>query len=125
MLVYTSATKDENTLFRPLTCADTSPPAPLLQERGMERNLGVIPQTPTREAQPLWTLRYFQRGFHKGRPPQVDGRSLGLLPSLPIPPRRGAGHILPGVWGCPPTLSKSPQEWGIKGAERAIFGVIA
>ena len=59
---------------------DTSPPAPLLQERGVERNLGDNPQTPTREARPLWTLRYFRWGFHKGRLPQVYGKGLGVSP---------------------------------------------
>jgi len=58
------------------------PPGPLLlQEKGVEKNLGEYPQTPIREAQPLWTLRCLQRGFHKGRSP--FGGSLGVPPNSP------------------------------------------
>jgi len=31
--------------------------------------------------------------------------------------KRGAGNLMPGVWGCPPN-SNLPQDWGIKGVEK-------
>jgi hypothetical protein len=40
----------------------------------------------------------------------------GLRPSAR--PQRGAGNLLPGVWGCPSdTLLGIPQEWGIAGVD--------
>jgi hypothetical protein len=48
-------------------------------------------------------------------------------PHTLLPPRlgakralkRGAGFFLPGVWGCPPTLTL-PQDWEIKVIEKTL-----
>ena len=69
----------------------------------MGRESGGYPQTPTREAQPLWTLCCFQWGFTRGEAP------LAGLGGAPQPPSQ-----FPQV----PSLG---QEWGTKGVERTIF----
>jgi hypothetical protein len=55
--IVTDTKMYENAVHRPMM-TDTSPPAPLLQERGGKAS-GGYPQTPAKEAQPLWTLHYF------------------------------------------------------------------
>jgi len=35
----------------------------------------------------------------------------------------GAGYFLPGVWGCPPALKKSPKIGGYRGLIETISAV--
>ena len=37
--------------------------------------------------------------------------------------KRGAGFLLPGVWGCPPA-SHFPQDWGIKGVDKMFVNAL-
>jgi hypothetical protein len=37
--------------------------------------------------------------------------------------KRGAGCFLPGVWGCPPALKKSPKIGGYRGLIETISAV--
>jgi len=84
------------------------PPVPLLQqEKGEIEYLGGYPQTPTREAQPLWTLSY--AGVTTSTTKHKNRDSMG-------------GEALwRGFEGVPYLPSLSPQRIVGMGVEIAIF----
>ena len=91
----------------------------------MEGILGDNPQTPTREAEPLWTLPCLKWWIPQGAKPLWRGhggvpRASGTLAPT-ISPRRGAGYILPGAWGCPPISIPIPPMNGGPGGLKKLF----
>ena len=43
---------------------------------------------------------------------------VGTDQGLGVFPKRGAGFLLPGDWGCPPDLHKSPKTGGFRGFKK-------
>ena len=97
--------------------ADTSspwPPSPA--EEGGGNESGGVPQTPLQRGSASLDSPLFPIGIPQGAKPVCV-----RYPPAHQSPQRGAGHILPGVWGCPPdSPSNSPKNGG-QGVEKAIF----